>query len=444
MSAKAFCYRASRRVMAGIEQDLKLQAGLNYRPTGYNSARVLTLKLADINPYYLPQILGLRDKLTMWAGLDSETKVRISFQGTNILIEIPKPPQYWKQVTIERLQSRRAIRKGLVATLGEGLQDDPRRIDFREAAMAHVFITGQTRSGKTNTQRLIGWNIAHNTTPNEAQIVILDVAKRGYRWRDFAGVTHLAHPVVIDVPGAEGILAWMTREIERRALSGQITPRIFCLVDELKALVDDSSVAANHLARIASVGGEFGLHLILATQYPQIKMLGSAELKRNVTTRLCGKVDDAGAAANALGMPDSGAEDLQGYGDFLLRDFSGLTRLTVAQIEERHVAALPRGEAKSLDLSEVDAAASAPDLPKAHYHDPDPFEPGPLAMALFEPMGINRLARTIKDRGLAETFSNDKARRYLEFAGLMWEAARQMGYLKLPPSHPGLPSGIRD
>jgi hypothetical protein len=96
-----------------------------------------------------------------------------------------------------------------------------------------------------------------------------------------------------------------------------------------------------------------------------------------------------------------------------------------------------------LDLAEIDTS-NVPEMPKARYHDPDPLEAGPLALALFEPMGINRLARTIKERGLAETCSSDKAKRYLEFAGLMWEAARQMGYLKLPPSHPGLPSGIRD
>jgi hypothetical protein len=53
-------------------------------------------------------------------------------------------------------------------------------------------------------------------------------------------------------------------------------------------------------------------------------MLGSAELKRNVTTRLCGKMDDAQAAVNALGIAESGAETLQGYGDFLLKDFNGL------------------------------------------------------------------------------------------------------------------------
>jgi hypothetical protein len=379
----------------------------------------------------------------MWAGLDSETRIRIGFQGATILIEIPKPAPYWKQITIERLQSRRAIRRGLVATLGEGLQDDPKRIDFREAAMAHIMISGQTRSGKTNAQRLIGWNIAHNNSPDEAQMVILDVAKKGYRWRDFAGIPHLCHPVVIDIPGAEGILAWLSREVDRRALSGITTPRLFVIVDEVKALIDDSPLSEGFLSRLAAIGGEFGLHLVLATQYPQIKMLGSAELKRNVTTRLCGKVDDANAAANALGQAGTGAEDLQGYGDFLLRDFSGLARLTVAKIEERHVAALPRGQAQVLDLAEIDTS-NVPEMPKARYHDPDPLEAGPLALALFEPMGINRLARTIKERGLAETCSSDKAKRYLEFAGLMWEAARQMGYLKLSPSHPGLPSGIRD
>ena len=86
--------------------------------------------------------------------------------------------------------------------------------------------------------------------------------------------------------------------------------------DELKALTDDSKLATDYLAKLASIGGEFGLHLVLSTQYPQIKMLGSAELKRNITTRLCGKVDDAHAAgtAGAAGAVDGARARAVGTG----------------------------------------------------------------------------------------------------------------------------------
>jgi DNA segregation ATPase FtsK/SpoIIIE-like protein len=304
------------------------------------------------------------------------------------------------------------IRRGPIVTLGLGLQDDPKRINFKEASMAHVLISGQTRSGKTNTQRLIGWNIARNTDPNEAQLIIFDVAKRGYKWRDFSRVAHLAHPVVIDLDEADRVLAWLVSEIERRAEQRYTQPRLFCLIDELKALTDDSKVAASYLARIASVGGEFGLHLVLATQYPQVKMLGSAELKRNVTTRLCGKVDDANAAANALGLPGSGAETLQGYGDFLLRDFNGLSRLTVARIENRHINDLPRADEKCLDLPPTDVANKGiSTVPSSNQ--PECLTPQEIAPVLFQwgdrPTGINKI------QSQAGGVGSKKARRIQHF-----------------------------
>lgn len=351
MSVEQFCKISSHQVMAGLYQELNIAPGIHYRPMGHNSARVMVLRLNGINPHWLPKVTDLQGQLTMWAGLDDKSKIRIGHQGGSLLIEIPKPKAYWKQVTIETMEQRRMIRRGPVATLGMGLQDDPKRINFQDAALAHVFITGQTRSGKTNAQKLIGWNLAHNTTPNDTQLIIYDVAKRGYKWAEFNNVINLAHPVITDVSEAEQVLNWLVGEIERRAINAQTTPRLFCLIDELKALIDDSDQASNYLARIASVGGEFGLHLILATQYPQIKMLGSAELKRNITTRLCGRVDDATAAANALGISGSGAESLQGYGDFLLKDFDDLSRLTIAKIEPHHIEALPRGEANYLPIN---------------------------------------------------------------------------------------------
>jgi S-DNA-T family DNA segregation ATPase FtsK/SpoIIIE len=433
MTVTDFAYSASHRVMAGLRQEVGIIAGRHYHPTGNNSARVVVLRLSSINPHYLPAIRGMQKQLTMWAGLDDKHAVRIGHGHGAVYIEIPKPPPYWKQVTIESMEARRMIRRGLVATLGMGLQDEPKRIDFKEASMAHVFITGQTRSGKTNAQRLIAWNIAHNTSPNEAQMIIFDVAKRGYKWRDFGGVAHLAHPVVTEVEEADGVLAWLNREIERRATTGQTEPRLFILIDELKALADDSDVASRYLSRIASVGGEFGIHLILATQYPQIKMLGSAELKRNVTTRLCGKVDDAQAATNALGMTDTGAESLQGYGDFLLKDLNDISRMTVAKIEPSHVAGLDRGNANRIDYDGLEVG-DAPEV--ARDLDAEAWEPGPLAMAIFDPSGVNSFARRVKEAGLIDRFGNDRAARYLEFGKLVREAARQMGQNCLP-DHPG-------
>jgi DNA segregation ATPase FtsK/SpoIIIE-like protein len=417
MNLKQFCYQSSYGVMRGLAQELSILPNQHYRPSGNNSARVNTLKLSGINPHYLSKISSMTNELTMFAGLDDKHKVRIGWQGPNILIEIPKPAPLWKQVTIERMEASHYIRKGPIATIGLGLQDEPKRIDFKEASMAHVFITGQTRSGKTNGQRLIAWNLARNTIPDETKLIIFDVAKKGFKWSDFGNVASLAHPIITELEEADKVLAWLNREIDKRGGARYTTPKIFILIDELKALTDDSKVASGYLSRLASIGGEFGLHLILSTQYPQIKMLGSAELKRNVTTRLCGKVDDSQSAANALGIAGSGAENLQGYGDFLLKDFNGLSRLAMAHIQPKHVEKLARVETvSSLDLPNQDTVNNG-SLPTKQ---PEPLKPEQVALSLFKPMGINKLAKEL-------SIGSTKAKRVKKFADSIRQWARDNG-----------------
>jgi hypothetical protein len=436
---KQFCYNTSRQVMIGLGQELKIQPNVHYRPAGYNTARVLSLRLVGINPHYLSKISAMRKELTMWAGLGDKYLVRIGWEGRSIIVEMPKPPQFWQKVTIEQLEERRYLRRGPIATLGLGLQDEPRRINFQEATTAHVLISGLTRSGKTNIQRLIAWNLARNTTPETAKILIFDVAKKGHRWSDFNNVAHLAHPPITHIDQANQTLYWLAQEISRRGEQGRVTPQIFVIIDELKALIDDSPAAADYLARVAATGAEFGLHLVLATQYPQIQMLGSAELKRNISTRLCGKVDSADAAANALGLPDTGAESLQGYGDFLLRDFAGLFRLTAAKLENRHMGQLPRAEIRPLPLPELDNVNQGrPEKPRPR-NEPDPIEPEQVGLALFEPMGINKLARQL---GIGST----KAKRVKLYANRIRDWALANGFQRLelesPNQHPCHPNGI--
>jgi S-DNA-T family DNA segregation ATPase FtsK/SpoIIIE len=402
--------------MRGLYQEMKIRPGVHYRPAGRNSSRVWVFELENINPRALRKMPGL-DELSMWAGLDERNKIRLGWEGRSILLEIPKPEVYWRAVTIEYLERSRAIRRGAVATIGLGLEDDPVRIDFTHELSPHIWETGSTGSGKTNAQRLIAWNICHNTTPDEARMIILDVAKRGYNWKDFNGVAHMAHPVIVDLEEADKALAWASQEIDRRGKQGRKTPRIFLVVDELKALVDDSQVAIGYLARIAAMGREFGIHLNLATQYAQIQMLGGkqgAELKRNIPTRLCGRVDDANAAQNALGVKNSGAEFLQGRGDFLLRSIGTLSRLTVAKIEPYHIEKLPRaGIMSRLDMPDDDVVNSGAPAGNTSRC----VEPEHVALALTVPeIGISKLRQEIIDRGLEETFSKDRAKKVKEFA----------------------------
>jgi hypothetical protein len=411
---RQFCLLSGQGIIRGLSQELKIYPGQHYKPVGYNSARVMTLQLRGINPTYLANISTMSDQLTMWSGMAKKYKVRISYSGRNIYIEIPKPPQYWKQITLDYLQERHLLKLGNIATLGLGLQDQPMRIDFGKPDIAHLFIVGQTRSGKTNTQQLIAWELCKNG----AKVILIDVAKKNFKWGIFSKVSNLIYPLCVELSETEKILAWCCQEIDKRANSVDVIQPIFIIIDELKTLVDDSELAKQYLSKIAATGGEFGFHLILSTQYPQINMLGSAELKRNVTTRLCGRVDDNQAATNALGIKNSGAAALQGYGDFLLKDDDGLNRLTIARIEDKHIAQLSRVETvEPVEIPDDDIVNSGP----KPVNVPDLLEPEQVALALFKPMGINRLSKEL-------SIGSAKAKRVKEFAEKQKKWAIKQGY----------------
>jgi S-DNA-T family DNA segregation ATPase FtsK/SpoIIIE len=71
------------------------------------------------------------------------------------------------------------------------------------------------------------------------------------------------------------------------------------------------------LARLAQRGREAGVHLLACTQKPSASLIGAA-MKANFPVRLVGAVASREEARYATGVTDSGAERLEGKGDFLL------------------------------------------------------------------------------------------------------------------------------
>jgi len=117
-------------------------------------------------------------------------------------------------------------------------------------------------------------------------------------------------------------------------------------------------------------------------------------------------------------LAGSGAESLQGYGDFLLKDGQGLARLTVAKVEAHHIAKLPRVESiPYLDLPHLDSVNNGP-TPK---NIPDELEPEQVGLALFDPMGINKLSKAL-------SIGNNKATRVKQFADGIRQWALENGY----------------
>ena len=423
MHEKKFCHAVSGAVADYLWQEIKLhpQQGHYRIITATSGPRVLTLGML-INPRHAPKVIGLAEQLSMAAGLDRETSIRVTRGNRGTLsLEIPKPSFMWYNIGVKALPRCRNLK----APVGIDVEHRPARVDFDNPLTPHLLAAGTTGSGKTNTARLFVYDLASGNSPEDVKLILMDTRKRGTAWRSFSALPHLAHPVITKDEEALQALSWAVAELDRRALDRRTTPRVFIAVDEAQALLEFDHFI-KPIGDLAAVGREFGIHLLLATQNPTAKMLGDTSIKRNMTTRLVGKVDSAQAAQVAAGVKETGAELLTGPGDQLLVSPGGVKRITTALVTEADLVKLPQTDSVPyLDLDEYDDIDHVRDQAQPRVA---PLLPHQVAQALVFDGGINKLAGVLR-------VGNGRATRIKKFADELREVLDNLGYTVIP--HPG-------
>jgi len=105
-------------------------------------------------------------------------------------------------------------------------------------------------------------------------------------------------------------------EYNDRAADGERHARMVVVVDELADLMLSSTVCEKFLVRLAQLGRAAGIHLILATQHPEAKVL-VGQLRLNVPARVVFAVQSG--VASKVALDETGAEKLRGQGDGLFK-----------------------------------------------------------------------------------------------------------------------------
>jgi hypothetical protein len=408
-------------VAAYLAQELQIAPGVHYAVVGASDEPRVLLVQVVVNPRYLKRVISMTDELSMAAGLSAENRIRVSRgAGGALTLEVPKPPRMWFDVGVRQLPRARGLR----ASVGLDVARRPAAVNYADALTPHTLVAGITGSGKTNAQQLLAWSLAEHNDPADVRMLVLDVEKRGRQWSRFNGSAHLLHPVVIEEGEARRVVAWTVAELDRRRDQGRATPRLFVFADEVQTLVELGLAEA--IRRLAANGREYGLHLVAATQYPTVAVLGDAVVKRNLAVRLVGRVDDASAAYVATGQRGTGAETLAGSGDFLLVQPGEVRRLTVALLGDDDVARLPRGDgagaspSPTLDLGEYEDPEHILDVTRS-YPRPDDLDPDHVALALATGRGIVALAEELR-------IGKGKATRVKAFADRVRVKLGEMGY----------------
>ncbi|MBR0134087.1 DNA translocase FtsK 4TM domain-containing protein [Candidatus Saccharibacteria bacterium] len=243
--------------------------------------------------------------------------------------------------------SKMIIEKPLAFTVGKDISGHV--ILGNLAKMPHLLIAGTTGSGKSVMTNTLIMSMLYHNSPADLKLIIID--PKQVEMAAYDGIPHLLSPIITDVTEALSSMEWAVKEMERRytemknarvkniidynakmSQSGETVtitdendneqkhdngkmPYIVIIVDEMADLMMMAGKELeNRIVRIAQKGRAAGIHLVLATQRPEVKVV-TGLIKANIPGRIAFAVNNNTDSRVMLDM--GGAEKLLGSGDML-------------------------------------------------------------------------------------------------------------------------------
>jgi S-DNA-T family DNA segregation ATPase FtsK/SpoIIIE len=204
--------------------------------------------------------------------------------------------------------------------------------------MPHILIAGATNSGKSSCLNSIIVSLLLKVKPNQVKIIMID--PKMVELSLYNGIPHLLAPVIVEPKKAATVLSWVLDEMKNRFqilldyncksiieynfmvkrdatkdTESKPLPYILVIIDELADLMMvAASEVEDSVCRIAQMARAVGIHLIISTQKPVVKIL-TGLIKTNIPARIAFKVTDFTDSRVILDY--GGAEKLIGRGDML-------------------------------------------------------------------------------------------------------------------------------
>jgi len=292
-----------------------------------------------------------------------ETNIALNLAASSLRIEAPIPGQ--KAVGIEVPNKRAAdVRiRGILDSNEWRRTDEPLGFaigkDIAGAAvvgelnkMPHLLVAGQTGSGKSVMINTLLCSLLYRNAPSDMKLILVD--PKQVEMAPYQDIPHLLTPVIVDPEKTVSALKWAVNEMERRytllaeervrdiktynqkvknksvsvpdedgnmqQVDEGTMPYIVIVIDELADLM---MVAARDvealIVRIAQKARAVGIHLVLATQRPDVTVI-TGLIKANVPARIAFTV--ASQIDSRTILDQVGAEKLLGQGDMLMKTAS--------------------------------------------------------------------------------------------------------------------------
>lgn len=342
----------------------------------------------------LSKVVALHDNLAMELGSEF-LRIEAPIPGKTLVgIEIPNE----RKATLglrSMLELDEFKNAGpLTLAIGKSIVGKPLFGDLEK--MPHLLVAGATRTGKSVTLQNLLMSLLYKNSPYDLKLIILDPKR--VEFTAYHNLPHLYTPVIKEPKGAIKALNWAIQEMERRyeilAENGQVNvsdynkkvlgpalekarkkgaigdavsglppkmPYIVIIFDEYNDfMLSYPKEISPLITSLTQKGRAAGIHLILATQRPDVKVI-TGTIKANIPARMALKTTSQIDSRTILDA--SGAEDLLGNGDmlYMASDNPRLVRIqapfisveeikaVVTHIKQAHLDFIP----EHIDISKV-------------------------------------------------------------------------------------------
>lgn len=332
--------------------------GIDVEMEGVNvGPRVAQYMMRPPSGVNLSRILARDKELALNLAVD-KIRIEAPIPGTrSVGVELPnvQPADVRLRAVIESDEWKKT-KDPLTFAVGKDISGKP--VVANLAKMPHLLIAGTTGSGKSVMTNTLISSLLYRNAPSDLKLIIVD--PKQVEMAQYEDIPHLLTPIITSVEKALSALKWAVNEMEKRytimaeekvknivdyntkmakkaaeqkeAEGKQKTedgekagetphkeeqmPYIVILIDEMADLM---MMAGKDLempiVRIAQKGRAAGIHLVLATQRPEVKVI-TGLIKANIPGRIAFAV---GSQIDSRVMLDmTGAEKLLGKGDMLM------------------------------------------------------------------------------------------------------------------------------
>ncbi len=296
---------------------------------------------------------NLQDDFKLALGVNS-VRIESPIPGKSAIgVEVPN--KYRAMVSMKEIITQMPNKKHkLYVPVGKDITGTP--LSMAICDMPHCLISGATNSGKSVCANTIILSLLMNYKPSEVRMIMVDPKRVEMLF--YKDIPHLLCPIITEADKASVALDKLCKEMDRRFTTfSQISvkniasynevmvsqgkfkmPFIILIVDEFAELMlsKNQKVVEERIQKIAQLGRAAGIHLILATQRPDVNVIPGT-IKTNLPCRMTFRLSSLADSRTVIDV--GGAEKLLNNGDMLLLtpDFTGLRRVQGVYVSDKEI-----------------------------------------------------------------------------------------------------------